>query len=167
MSDTKSSMRTSYPTDEDYHHICRVDTAGKSVINVFVRPISERQSVKLDNGESIVVKHNGVNLELKSDYCYATGKIDVEDPDDIAIINSFKWVNSKVRGFFIPRNYDYEHNEGDQIMGVNGPINATVETFSNLNLFKFAYACIGKPKYVAIYGITGIRRTAMAEIDGW
>ena len=44
MNDTKSSMRTIYPTDEDYHRICRVNSSGKTCIDVFIRPITEKQA---------------------------------------------------------------------------------------------------------------------------
>lgn len=168
MNDTKSSMRTIYPTDEDCHRICRVSSSGKTCIDVFIRPINEKQAKDISDDKSIIVNHNGQNIELNNANCYATGKIDINDLNDIDIIKSFKWVNSRITGFFIPRNYDYENNSGDLIIGNNNnKVNATVETFDNIKLFKFAYACIGKPEFVAIYGITRIRAAESIKIDSW
>lgn len=167
MNDTKSSMRTIYPTDEDYHRICRVVSSGKTCIDVFIRPITEKQAKDISDDKSIIVNHNGYNVELSNNNCYATGKINIDDPEDINIIKSFKWVNSRITGFFIPRNYNYEDNSGDLIIENKNKINATVETFDNIKLFKFAYACIGKPEFVAIYGITRIRAAESVKIDSW
>lgn len=156
MNEIMNPMRITYPTDEEYAVICRVDKmADKESVLVFIRPAKEKELELLSTGKSISVHHDECNFLIDETYCYAFGNVDLNNKEDIDLINSFKWTTNRYAGFAIPKNYDYDTNSGDTYCSVVDNLYkpATVETFDNVKLFKFAYAKIGKPKNVIIYGI--------------
>lgn len=156
MNEILNPMRIIYPTDEEYAIVCRVDKiTDKESILVFIRPAKETELDKLSNSESIKIHHDEGDILIDEHDCYAFGNVDLNNREDIDLINSFKWTTNRYAGFAIPRNYDYETNSGDTYRSLVDNLYkpATVETFDNVKLFKFAYAKIGKPKNVIIYGI--------------
>ena len=69
MNDTKSSMRTIYPTDENYHRICRVSNSGKTCIDVFIRPINEKQAKDISDDKTIGIIICAKNNQFIIEYC--------------------------------------------------------------------------------------------------
>lgn len=156
MNEIMSPPRIIYPTDEDYAVVCRVDNiAIRDSILVYIRPAIESQLDELAQGLSIKVQHNEGEIFIDESDCYAFGNVDLNNREDIDLINSFKWTTNRYAGFAIPKGYDYETNTGDSYRSLvdNNFKPATIETFDNVKIFKFAYAKIGKPKNVIIYGI--------------
>lgn len=165
MNQVKNSMRIVYPSNEDFHVVCSVDnTNNKSRTLIILRKITEKQSEELSNGEVLLFNHGDKSYEVSKDECYAFGEINLNDEEDLNLINSFKWQNSSVIGHNYPVNYDYKTHTGDSFEAYNKLTQSFVtrarfgETFDNVKLFKFAHACIGKPKNVVAYGIKVARR---------
>lgn len=156
MNEIFNPPRITYPTDEEYAVICRIDsTAMRNSILVFIRPATEDDITKLTEGKSISVHHDDFDTVIDESDCYTFGSVDLSNKEDVDLINSFKWTSNRYAGFAVPRDYDYETNTGDSFKSRmdNHYYPATIETFDNIKLFKFAYAKIGKPKNVIVYGI--------------
>lgn len=146
--------RIIYPTDEDYAPICRIDTGSNSFM-VYIRPGTDEEIATLTKGDSIKIIRDDVEVIIDETNCYSFGSIDLNNEDDINFIKSFKWCGNRIAGYAIPKNYDFVTNTGDSYKSIADGVfcPATVETFDNIKLFKFAYAKIGKPKNVIIYAI--------------
>ena len=148
--------RITYPTNEEFAAICRVDnTIANNSIMVFIRPATEKEVDELSEGNSIKIHHNDNDIFIDESMCYAFGNVDLNNNEDIDLIKSFKWTTNRYAGFAIPRDYNYDDNTGDSFLCLTDRTYkpATIETFDNIKMFKFAYAKIGKPKNVIIYGI--------------
>lgn len=165
MNQVKNSMRIVYPSNEDFHVVCVLDSPGsKSRTAIILRKITEKEAELLLNGEVLSFNHNDKEYVISRDECYAFGEINLRSEEDLNLIRTFKWHNSDATGHAYPSDYDYATHTGDSYIRFDKDTQLEIpavrwgETFDNVKLFKFAHACIGKPKNVVAYGIKFAKR---------
>ncbi len=123
---------------------------GKSTKATIMIAIDEDEEKIIDNIDKSIISFTRGNktfeVTMKDIYCY--GEIDFEDKNTLDKINTFKFLDYLGNsGIYIYSNYDYEHN------AVNTPKKHPMwtETWSPLQLIKYAHGRMGKPQRVLLF----------------
>ena len=109
-------------------------------------PIDNNDEAKLANQYTLVL--NNDKIFYKDVYLF--GKVNIDDSDDIRHIRALPFTDIS-KGCIIPNNYDY--NNHTVTVEDNAQRIPHRETFDVLNVFKYCYNTINRPKRVVVYAV--------------
>ena len=118
---------------------------GRDAI-IFMAPIDNNDEAKLANQYTLVL--NNDKIFYKDVYLF--GKVNIDDSDDIRHIRALPFTDIS-KGCIIPNNYDY--NNHTVTVEDNAQRIPHRETFDVLNVFKYCYNTINRPKRVVVYAV--------------
>lgn len=111
--------------------------------------ISEEEENVLDEGKQLTIERGDASFIIHKNNVYCYGEVDFSiDSLDCQQIATFNFLNFLLGvGVKIPSDYDYENHE------CHSPIRhyRWTETWSPEVLARYAYACLNKPKRVALF----------------
>lgn len=110
--------------------------------------ITEEQEASLINNENVTITINDMIYTINPNLCYIYGEVDFS-PNSAMLneITKYNWFERYYVRHFIPSKYDYKtHTIVSNIKGGRWFDTDNIKTY-----LPFLYACIGKPKRVAIF----------------
>lgn len=117
-------------------------------VRVTMLEITEEQENSLINNEIITITLNDNIYTINPNLCYLYGEVDLSPNSEVLNeISKYDWFERYYVRHFIPSRYDYKtHTINSDIKGGRWFDTANIKTY-----LPFLYACIGKPKRVAIF----------------
>lgn len=118
---------------------------GREAI-IFMAPIEKEDEAKLANQYPLIVNNNKVGYND----VYLFGEVDITNDDDVRHIRALPFDNTS-KGCVIPVDYDFTNHTvtiEDRATHIKHR-----ETFDILNVFKYCYNTIDKPKRIVVYAV--------------
>lgn len=134
------------PISMKYHTLSKYKD-GKTMKRIMMTYITEEEEKTIDNKEDIVIERGDKTFILKGEHIYVYGHIDFNDKQDCDYINKINLTSNILKPIPIHANYDYvTHCCYSSTKGVKW-----TEASDSLDVVKYAYGCLAKPKRVVIF----------------
>lgn len=132
----------------DFVFIARSVDPSNGNVNVIMTSITEEEETLLDRGKTIVVKRNKVEFTINPNLCFAYGELDLSpNSDTIKLFSEIDWFRNLYIRHFLFSDYDYEHHTvTSDIRG-----GRWYDTSNISKYLPYLYACLNKPKRIAIF----------------
>lgn len=129
--------------------ICsHIDKISHFAVNITY--ITQEEEEQLDNGDTIIIKRDGIHytIDPKSIFCY--GEIDFHtSSDDYLTIEDFDWLKHADNSFIIPSRLNYDNGTAFH-RSRNRPY-TWIDTFNSAAVAQYLHCKIGKPKRTLIF----------------